>query len=168
MISTEVPLPNTIAVYKKEFDFINENLSDNMESETLDLESYLVEQENHWFRIKSTLVNCLAEGKPIYCWGLSRELQSLLGAGILNISNILEVIDSNPTKIQAAQLYNPSMRACLPHNFGEESEDAILLITAVAHSAPIENAALNLGFLGRIIKLDNQSIGYNFSKKDFD
>lgn len=118
--------------------------------------------------IKSTLVNYLTDGKPIYCWGLSRELQSLLGTGILNSSNILEVIDSNPTKIQAAQLYNPSIRACLPHNFGGESEDAILLITAVAHSVPIENAALNLGFLGKIIKLDNQSIGYILSKKNLD
>lgn len=168
MISSDVPLPNTIAVYKKEFDLLNENRLDNVERETLDIESYLVEQENHWFSIKSTLVNYLTEGKPIYCWGLSRELQYLLGTGILNSLNILEVIDSNPTKIQAAQLYNPSMRACLPHNFGEESEDAILLITAVAHSVPIENAALNLGFLGKIIKLDNQSIGFNLSKKDFD
>lgn len=168
MISTEVPLPNTIAVYKKELDTLNENCLYNIEREALDIKSYLAEQENHWFSIKSTLVNYLTEGKPIYCWGLSRELQSLLGTGILNSSNILEVIDSNPTKIQAAQLYNPSMRACLPHNFGEESEDAILLITAVAHSAPIENAALNLGFLGRIIKLDNQSIGYNLSKEVFE
>jgi len=166
MISSDVPLPNTVAVYKKKFDLLNEIRLDNIERESLDIKSYLVEQENHWFSIKSTLVNYLTEGKPIYCWGLSRELQSLLGAGILNSSKILEVIDSNPTKIQAAQLYNPSMRACLPHNFGKESKDAILIITAVAHSVPIENAALRLGFLGKIIKLDNQSIGFNLSKKD--
>lgn len=97
----------------------------------------------------------MSSNDSVYCWGISRELQYLLGNTSLKKANIIEFIDSNPGKVQRANLSYTSVKSVLPHQFGNETQGSVLIITAVAYSSSIKEIALQLGFRGQYIFLDS-------------
>lgn len=156
MFNAESPLPNLIAEYQKTSSEITINRK-LIELNKFNLDSYLTRQEEMFEKIKSKLEYATTSNRKLICWGISRELQYLLGAKLIEYSNITEIIDSDFYKVEKFNENNKAtLKAKSPYAFGIETQNAVLLITAVAHSIAIKNNAKEMGFRGEIINIDFQ------------
>lgn len=85
--------------------------------------------------------------QPVYVWGIGREFLYLYESVGLKHCNIAGLIDANPYKQKSYSVDKRPIQAAevlLP----EAPEDSVLMITALAHSASIKEAAKSLGFKG--------------------
>ena len=117
------------------------------------IEAYLAQEEERALRRRRFLAAQSESRRPLYAWGIGREFLWLHAAAGLGSCNLAGIVDSNPLKRKSwslAGLPVSDPRATL----ADAPADAMLLITAVAHAAPIAAAARECGFAGEIHSFD--------------
>ncbi|MEW6219631.1 MAG: class I SAM-dependent methyltransferase [Thermodesulfobacteriota bacterium] len=112
--------------------------------------AYLHEQQARRQRHTAMLAELARAGTPVYAWGVGRELLYLWAAG-LAACRIQGLIDTSPHKQRHCTLGGRPIGGS--EVLGQAAAEATLLITAVAHTGPIAQAARALGFPGSILSL---------------
>ncbi len=98
--------------------------------------------------------------KPVYVWGIGREFLYLYESTGLKNCNIVGLIDANQFKQKSCSV-NGMKIVDSGDLLRKASVDSVLVITAIAHTDSIRNAAKTLGVKGDILDLN---INSNFSK----
>lgn len=154
ILSRVVCLPNLVAVFEKQENLEAPSMEIYPDEWTFDISEYLQSQDKLKQRMENVIKLVMDSRKEVSCWGNSRELQYLLANTDLRNVKIKEIIDSNIMPEENASLDRTKYRFTHSHKFDEDSRDAILLVTAVAHSSTIVSAAKTLGFAGQIVRFD--------------
>jgi SAM-dependent methyltransferase len=94
--------------------------------------------------------------KPVYVWGIGREFLYLYESTGLKHCNIVCLIDANQFKQKSCSVDGMKIVAG-GDLLRKASVDSVLVITAIAHTDSIKNAAKTLGFKGDILDLNINS-----------
>lgn len=94
--------------------------------------------------------------KPVYAWGIGREFLYLYESAGLKYCNIAGLIDANQFKQKSCSV-NGMKIVDVGDLLRKASFDSMLVITAIAHTDSIRNAAKTLGFKGEIFDLNINS-----------
>lgn len=151
MMSEKMILPNLNVIFrltekKSEFN-ITQNCFD-LKKET---EKYIANDLRRLDK-KTKIISDLIKAKiPLYIWGIGREFLYLYESAGLKECNIADLIDANPYKQATFQVGGKKIRD--KSVLSDASSDSVIIITAIAHIAPIKNALKEINFKGKILDL---------------
>jgi L-malate glycosyltransferase len=110
---------------------------------------YLAKEADHLEQRRLLVQQLEKDQVPVYAWGVGREFEYLHAAAGLHRCRLEGLIDLNSLKQEKHTVDG------IPVSSAEILKDApanaVLLVTAVAHTAPVMKAAEDSGFQGRII-----------------
>lgn len=148
IMTDQMLMPNIYAVFRR---VESAPLSDQTHFDNVRLKQLMngyVTQEKSRQSLKRKKIEAFAHSRqPIYAWGIGREFLYLYESVGLKHCHIAGLIDANPYKQKSCSVDKRPIQAAevlLP----KAPEDSVLMITALAHTAFIKEAAKSLGFKG--------------------
>jgi SAM-dependent methyltransferase len=112
------------------------------------MKEYLVTETARLDEKRKWIACIAASRRPVYVWGIGRELLYLFETAGLKNCNMVGFIDMNPFKQQNVTIAGKRVES--PGILEQANQEALLIITAIAHDEPIRKKALQLGFQGEI------------------
>lgn len=153
IMTDQMLMPNIYAVFRrsKSASISRQTHFDNAKLKPL-IDDY-VKQEKARQSLKRKEIEELAHSRqPVYAWGIGREFLYLYESAGLKDCRLAGLIDANPFKQASCTVHGQTISKAediLPY----ASSDAVLMITAVAHTDAIEKSAKAMGFKGSIVDL---------------
>lgn len=151
IMTDQMLMPNIYAVFRRsESASLNRQTRfDNAKLKPL-IDEY-VKQEKARKSLKRKQIEAFAYSRqPVYAWGIGREFLYVYESVGLKDCHLAGLIDANPFKQVSCTVRGQTISRAediLPY----ASSDAVLMITAVAHTHAIEKSARTMGFKGCIV-----------------
>jgi len=118
--------------------------------------NYIDKEKSRQLVKSCKIVELSKSRRPVYAWGIGREFLYLYESAGLKKCNISGLIDANKFKQKSCTV--DGMKIADGRNLLQKaSADSVLVITAIAHTDSIKNAAKTLGFKGEISDLNISS-----------
>lgn len=154
MMSEKMILPNLNVVFR--YTGVIKNTKQGLKKDYLsfDIERYIRTELAKLNRKKEIFYNLMKKNIPIYIWGIGREFFYLYENSDLRNCNIKKLLDSNKYKQEMHTVYG--MKVSDTSKISLATKDSILIITAIAHKDAIQKIAIQQGFKGTIIDIDEE------------
>lgn len=146
-------MPNLYAVFRLA-DSISQSGKpdfDNFKLKRL-LSIYLQQEEVRQSIKRQKITELIQSQQPVFAWGIGREFLYLYELAGLRRCNIAGLIDANPYKQKSCSVDEMKIESA-GELLSNTPADAVLLITAIAHTDSIMKAAKSLGFKGDFFAL---------------
>lgn len=154
MMSEKMILPNLNAVFKYTGVIKNTKLGLKKDYLSFDIERYIRTELAKLNKKKEIFYYLMKQNIPIYIWGIGREFFYLYENSDLKNCNIKKLLDSNKYKQEMHTVYGIKVSDTSEVSFA--TKDSILIVTAIAHKDLIQEIAIQHGFKGTIIDLDEE------------
>lgn len=156
IMSDQMLMPNLYAVFRRSESTQASNQTHFDSAGLKQLINNYVMQENNRREVKRQQFEELIQSRqPVYVWGIGREFLYLYASAGLKNCRLAGLIDANPFKQSSCTVCGHKISQAEDLLPGA-STDAILIITAIAHTDVIKKSAKAMGFKGRIMDLREQ------------
>lgn len=146
VMSERMRMPNLCAIFRKR-DHVGASPEPGMLTDGI--AAYLNQEKTRAGQRRLFFAEQARTGRPLIAWGIGREFLWLHAAAGLAECNLVGLVDANPLKQKSWSVGGMPVgdpRATL----AVAPADAMLLLTAIAHAAPIASAARAFGFDGAV------------------
>jgi SAM-dependent methyltransferase len=156
IMTEQMRMPNLYAIFRRT-EKTGSTIETSLDKTRLGekMKAYLVQEKAHQIVRRKQIEALRQSRRPIYAWGIGREFLYLYESVGLKRCHIAGLIDANPHKQKNAFVdHRPIQKAesLLP----AAPFDCVLMITALAHTAAITEAAKVLGFRGEILDISQR------------
>lgn len=154
MMSEKMILPNLNVVFKYTGIIKDTRLNIKKDYLSFDISRYVSNEQNRLNKKKEIFHNLMKQNIPIYIWGIGREFFYLYENTDLKNCNIKKLLDSNKYKQEMHTV--SGIKVSDTSEISLATKDSILIVTAIAHKDLIQEIAIQHGFKGTIIDLDEE------------
>jgi len=152
MMSEKMILPNLNMIFRLTGKRREIKVTKKCFSLTKEIETYVANELERLNNKKAVIHRLVESQRPVYAWGIGREFLYLYESVGLKYCNLVCLIDANPYKQNNCVLDGKKImdRAIL----SKVTPDSVLIITAIAHAAKIENTLECIGYSGEVLALE--------------
>lgn len=152
MMSEKMILPNLNVTFRLTGKRSEIKVTKKCFSLTKEIETYVANELERLNKKKAVIHRLVKSQRPVYAWGIGREFLYLYESAGLKQCAVVGLIDANPYKQNNCMLDGKKImdRAIL----SKVTPDSVLIITAIAHAAKIENTLECIGYSGEVLALE--------------
>jgi len=153
IMTEKMLMPNLYAVFRRSEStrVSNQTHFDSASLKQL-MNGYLTQENTRWAVKRQQIEELIQSRQPVYVWGIGREFLYLYESAGLKKCSLAGLIDANPFKQSSCTVSGRKISKAEDLLPGA-SADAVLIITAVAHTDGIKKLAKAMGFTGRVVDL---------------
>lgn len=149
MMSNKMILPNLNVVFRLTG---KKKITEKCLSLTKEIETYVSNELVRLDKKKAIIYKLVESKRPVYVWGIGREFLYLYKSAGLKNCAIAGLIDTNPYKQKNFMLDGIKLSNC--NILNNATSDAVLIITAIAHTVKIEKLLEETVFRGEVLVLE--------------
>ena len=152
MMSEKMILPNLNLIFRSTGQRSEIKITNECLNLTKEMKKYVVNDFERLRKKKAVIDELIKSKQPVYAWGIGREFLYLYESAGLKKCNILGLIDANPVKQTNFLLDGKNISDSSILN--KATSDSVLIITAIAHTVPIQKKLKAVGFAGEVLTLE--------------
>jgi len=144
-------MPNLSATFRYTGKHVTADTAGSSSTTSCAMKVYVTTETARLDKKRSRIRELANSRRPVYAWGVGRELLYLYEAAGLKHCNLAGFIDMNPFKQRTVTIAGKSVEG--DSSLAEIGEQSLMLISAIAHEVPIRQKISQTSFRGKIVEL---------------